>query len=131
MNQKGGRQEPSAFSFGGTGIGEVGHDRFQQGRASQSIGEAIRYWHNLPSGDFERIDVDIEILDDAFYVTPTQFKLVGKSKPVSIGGVFRPLSFTHEYVSSLWLRQLHEVRKGRRPSGTTACIPISPAAHST
>ena len=41
--------------------GNVGHDRIQQGRAAQSIGEAIRLWYKLPTGNFERIDVEIEI----------------------------------------------------------------------
>src|SRR5437588_719862 len=35
--------------------GNVGHDRIQQGRAAQSIGEAIRLWYNLAKGNFERI----------------------------------------------------------------------------
>ena len=49
--------------------GQVGHDRIQQGHAGHSIGEAIRYWYNLPIGDFERIDVDIDIIED-IVVTP-------------------------------------------------------------
>jgi hypothetical protein len=47
--------------------GKVGHDRIQQGDATESIGEAIRQWYNLPKGDFERIDVEIDVIDDAFY----------------------------------------------------------------
>ena len=39
-------------------VGKVGHDRIQQGHASESIGESIRKWYNLASGDFERIDLD-------------------------------------------------------------------------
>lgn len=54
--------------------GNVGHDRIQQGRAAQSIGEAIRLWYGLPKGDFERVDVDIEMRDDAFYLTPLNCK---------------------------------------------------------
>ena len=49
--------------------GNVGHDRIQQGQAAQSIGEAIRLWYKLPPGNFERIDVDTDIRDDAFYLT--------------------------------------------------------------
>ncbi len=36
--------------------GNVGHDRIQQGRAAESIGEAIRVWYKLPAGDFERLE---------------------------------------------------------------------------
>ena len=55
--------------------GNVGHDRIQQGRAAQSIGEAIRLWYRLPTGNFERIDVEIDIRDDAFYLTPLESKV--------------------------------------------------------
>ena len=48
--------------------GNVGHDRIQQGRAPESIGEAIRVWYDLPAGDFERIDVDVDTIDDSFYL---------------------------------------------------------------
>jgi len=41
--------------------GKVGHDRIQQGLASESIGESIRYWYNLYKGDFEKIDIDVDI----------------------------------------------------------------------
>jgi hypothetical protein len=59
------------FSSSGKVVeGKVGHDRIQQGSAAQSIGEAIRYWHSLPRGDFETIDVEIEIIDDDFYLVP-------------------------------------------------------------
>ena len=50
--------------------GNVGHDRIQQGNAQESIGEAIRIWYKLPPGDFERIGIDIDIIDDVFYLTP-------------------------------------------------------------
>jgi hypothetical protein len=43
--------------------GKVGHDRIQQGIASESIGESIRRWYNLSKGDFERIDVEVDIID--------------------------------------------------------------------
>ena len=54
--------------------GRVGKDRIQQGGAGESIGEAIRYWYKLKSGDFEWIEVDIEDLDDKFYLTPFSYK---------------------------------------------------------
>jgi hypothetical protein len=46
--------------------GQVGHDRIQQGNATESIGESIRNWYCLPIGDFERIDVNIKIYDNDF-----------------------------------------------------------------
>jgi hypothetical protein len=46
--------------------GNVGHDRIQQATADVSIGEAIRYWYGLSAGQFERIDIEIEIIDDTF-----------------------------------------------------------------
>ena len=90
--------------------GEVGHDRIQQGRASESIGEAIRQWYRLPVGDFERIDVSIEIRDDAFYVAPTKYKFVSK-KPKKIILLDRPLSFTVVHQSSFWIAQLRDIAK--------------------
>src|ERR1051325_2819953 len=33
--------------------GKVGHDRIQQAEGTQSIGEAIRHWYGLKTGDFE------------------------------------------------------------------------------
>lgn len=64
--------------------GNVGHDRIQQGRAQQSIGEAIRLWYKLPPGDFERIDVDIDTIDDAFYLTPLKYKYADRTREVEI-----------------------------------------------
>ena len=95
--------------------GKVGHDRIQQGRAGESIGEAIRRWYGLPQGDFERIDVDIEVFDDIFYVKPLYFKLANKKQRVPIRSHQSPLTFTHDYISPLWVRQLKEV--DRRDKG--------------
>jgi hypothetical protein len=89
--------------------GKVGHDRIQQGRASQSIGEAIRHWYKLPAGDFERIDVDIDIQDDFFYITPLICKYVGKKRSVPISRIHRPLTIIRGYVSPLWAEQLATV----------------------
>lgn len=91
--------------------GKVGHDRIQEGYAGQSIGEAIRHWYNLPSGDFERIDVDIEILEDSFYVTPLYYKLAEGRKRTPIPGIRDPLTFTRDYRSRLWTEQLAEVER--------------------
>jgi hypothetical protein len=65
-------------------LGNVGHDRIQQGYAEGSIGESIWDWYRLQSGDFERIDVDIEIRDKAFYVTPLVCKYANSSKSVTL-----------------------------------------------
>jgi len=61
----------TAISNGKPIPGNVAHDRIQQAAAGESIGEAIRHWYKLKSGDFERVDVDIEVLDDKFYLSPT------------------------------------------------------------
>jgi len=86
--------------------GNVGHDRIQQGRASQSIGEAIRIWYSLLPGDFERIDVDIDIIDDAFYLSPLKYKYADRAKEKEIPRIERPLTFTRSYVSAFWTQQL-------------------------
>src|SRR5437764_3709863 len=41
--------------------GKVGHDRIQQAEGTESIGEAIRHWYGLKSGDLERVDVEVVI----------------------------------------------------------------------
>src|SRR5205814_2175244 len=46
--------------------GSVGHDRIQAGRASESIGEAIRHWYRIPSGCFARIEIDGVVRDRVF-----------------------------------------------------------------
>jgi hypothetical protein len=94
--------------------GNVGHDRIQQGRAAQSIGEAIRQWYKLPSGNFERIDVDIDIRDDAFYLTPLNYKYAGRKPIREIPTIDRPLTFSTSYVSPFWKLQLQDVDKRQR-----------------
>ncbi|MBI4443465.1 MAG: hypothetical protein HY649_08845 [Acidobacteria bacterium] len=94
--------------------GNVGHDRIQQGLASESIGEAIRAWYQLPPGDFERIDVDIDIRDDIFYLTPLKFKYADRPRPKELRRIEKPLTFTHVYTSPLWTEQLVYVNK-RQP----------------
>jgi hypothetical protein len=87
--------------------GNVGHDRIQQGRAAESIGESIRMWYNLPPGDFERIDVDIDFSsDDAFYLTPLKYKYAERPRETEIRRIDRPLTFTTSYVSAFWTQQL-------------------------
>jgi len=94
--------------------GNVGHDRIQQGQAAQSIGESIRRWYNLPTGNFERIDVDIDIRDEGFYLTPLNFKYAGRSITKQIPIVDRPLTFDSSYVSPFWKFQLQQVEKMER-----------------
>jgi hypothetical protein len=98
-------------SKGKTVSGNVGHDRIQQGKAESSIGEAIRSWYNLKPGDFERIDVDIQILDDCFYLTPQKVKYTSKERELVLERVDRPLTFSHQYVSSFWKNQLAFLKK--------------------
>lgn len=91
--------------------GNVGHDRIQQGGASSSIGESIRMWYNLPPGDFERIGIDIDIIDDVFYLTPLNYKYANTAKEKAIPRIERPLTFTNDYVSPFWIRQLAQINK--------------------
>lgn len=95
------------FDKGGNVVeGQVGHDRIQQGRASQSIGEAIRKWYNLNNSDFDRIDVDIDIIEDKFYLTPLRYRFSSSRKEPEIPKTERPLTFIQDYVSPFWKRQL-------------------------
>ena len=91
--------------------GNVGHDRIQQGKAAESIGEAIRYWYGLPAGQFERIDIEIDIIDDAFYLRPTICKYAETSRSITLAKVERPLTFTRDYISPFWRKQLEGVKK--------------------
>lgn len=91
--------------------GKVGHDRIQQGRAGESIGEAIRKWYRLPSDDFEWIKIDIEIRDGAFYLAPMECKYVTAVKAQHIEKPDRPLSFTLAHRSGFWMSQLRAVAK--------------------
>lgn len=93
--------------------GRVGHDRIQQGRAGESIGESIRNWYRLPAGDFEKITVHIDIQDDAFYLTPLTYKYAASRKERVIANSERPLTFTRDYVSQLWRQQLGHVGRNR------------------
>lgn len=91
--------------------GSVGHDRIQQGNAESSMGEAIRRWFRLKNGDFERIDVEIEILDDCFYLTPIKTKYAGKNKEQVIDRNDRPLTFSNRYISPFWKSQIEYLTK--------------------
>jgi hypothetical protein len=93
--------------------GSVGHDRIQQGKAESSIGEAIRKWYNLKSGDFERIDVEIDFFDDCFYLRPIKTKYAANKREQIITRIERPLTFSHTYVSPFWKNQLTHLNKNR------------------
>lgn len=86
--------------------GSVGHDRIQMGNANESIGEAIRHWFKLPSGQFERIDLKLETIDDSFYLTPTKVKYSAGQKAKTLVVSHRPLTFERAYVSPFWSEQI-------------------------
>ena len=91
--------------------GRVGHDRIQQATANESIGEAIRKWYKLPAGDFERIDVEIQIMDAKLYVCPVSCKYAEQTRPRAIRRPEFPLSFNNRVQSVLWRQQLDGVKK--------------------
>lgn len=104
-----GRDHKLASSSGRVTTGKVGHDRVQQGSASASIGEAIRDWYRLNTGSFERIDVDVQIVEDIFYVRPLRCKYASQSRVVELPIVERPLTFTQDYQSPLWRKQIESI----------------------
>ena len=86
--------------------GKVGHDRIQQGTASESIGESIRMWYNLSKSDFERIDIEIDIIDEDFYVTPIKYKQIKSRRVCPLNNIERPLTFSNDYISRFWKDQI-------------------------
>ena len=86
--------------------GKVGHDRIQMGGAGESIGEAIRRWFKLPAGQFERIDITVDTIDDAFYLTPIKVKYSASNNSKTIVVARNPLTFERHYVSRLWRDQI-------------------------
>lgn len=92
--------------------GRVGHDRIQQGKATGSIGEAIRYWYRLKTGNFERIDVDVQIIEDIFYIRPLRCKYAGVAKSVALPVIERPLTFTLDYQSPFWREHVDHLDPG-------------------
>jgi hypothetical protein len=93
--------------------GRAEHDRIQQGHAPESIGESIRIWYKLPPGDFERIEIEIDIIDDAFYLTPLKYKYAGRPAEREIPKIERPLTFTKSYASALWTQQLVHINRSQ------------------
>ncbi|MDO8795299.1 MAG: hypothetical protein Q7J25_11835 [Vicinamibacterales bacterium] len=100
------------LTSGKVATGNVGHDRIQQGSAEGSIGEAVRHWYCLRTGNFERIDVDVQTVDDVFYVRPLRCKYASGSKNVDLEIIERPLTFTQDYQSAFWRRHLHGLDPG-------------------
>lgn len=89
--------------------GKVGHDRIQQGaQATESIGEAIRRWYRLNDADFERIDIDVDGLQDGhFVIWPAKVTWRGKMRSqVLTRPSAHPLSFHNDDQSRLWREQI-------------------------
>jgi hypothetical protein len=86
--------------------GFVGHDRIQQGSSEGSIGEEIRRWYSLSTGDFERIDVEIDIIDNAFYIKPTHYRKTNRKRTMPLLSAERSLTITNQYISSFWRNQI-------------------------
>ena len=98
---------------GKTVTGRVGHDRIQQAQASNSIGEAIRYWYGIEGGrDFETIEIDVIIHGDGhFIVVPTAVLIRGAARSRVLEKVIWPLSFHRDHQSKLWRQQIEAVRQ--------------------
>lgn len=93
--------------------GSVGHDRVQQGQGDESIGEQIRRWYCLPAGQFERIDIEVDTIDDAFYIRPLICRYAASNRMRTLQKVERPLTFTLDYMSPFWKRQLGKIRESQ------------------
>ncbi len=104
-----GKNHKLASVDGKVTTGKVEHDRIQQGKASASIGEAIRHWYRLNTGNFERIDVDVQIVDDILYVRPLRCKYASHAKRIELPVIERPLTFTLDYQSPFWRDQIESI----------------------
>jgi hypothetical protein len=92
--------------------GKVGHDRIQQAGGEQSIGEAIRYWYGLKDGDFETIEVEVQVHpDEHFILIPRAVKMRNGKRVRSLEKVHAPLSFHRDHQSKFWRQQITAVRK--------------------
>ena len=93
--------------------GRVGHDRIQQGGAAKSIGEDIRHWYRLKTGNLDRIDLDVQVVDDIFYLKPLRCRYASKPvKSIDLPLVDHPLTFTNDYQSPFWRDHLKTVDRG-------------------
>ena len=60
-------------------------------------------------GNFERIDLDVQIVEDIFYVLPLRCKCASRSKTITLPVTERPLTFTLQYQSPFWRQQITSV----------------------
>src|SRR5437660_11897101 len=70
---------------------------------------AIRDWYRLNTGNFERIDVDVQIVEDIFYVRPLRCKYASNPRTIELPLIERPLTFTVDYQSPFWRDQIASV----------------------
>jgi len=92
--------------------GNVGHDRIQQGSADRSIGEEIRHWYGLKTGDFETIEIEVEIHEDGhFIVVPTAVMMRDRKREQKLERIHRPLSMHAGYQSKFWREEIERRRK--------------------
>lgn len=89
------------------------HERIQKAGGPASIGEEIRRWYRLKPGDFYRIDIEIQILDDKFYLTPLGYNYGEGRKIQAIPQPEFLLSYNNRRQSDLWKQQLAHVEKAR------------------
>jgi hypothetical protein len=61
--------------------------------------------------------VEIDILEDFFYLAPTKYKYASSTKIREITRIERSLTFTRDYVSPFWKEQITHVEE--KKSGTT------------
>jgi hypothetical protein len=87
------------------------HEAIQKAGAPGSIGEEIRHWYRLKPGDFYRIDIEIQVLDDKLYLTPLGYNYGEGSRIQPIQRPEFPLSFNDRRQSELWKRQLKHVQQ--------------------
>jgi len=87
------------------------HERIQKAGAPASIGGEIRRWYRLKPGDLYRIDIEIQVLDDKFYLTPLEYNYQKGSRMQTIQRPEFPLSFNDRRQSDLWKRQLTHVQQ--------------------
>lgn len=66
----------------------------------------------MKSGDFERIDVKIELPEAGhFILIPTEVKLRDKTRVIPLEQNHRPLSFHEHHQGKLWKEQIERLRK--------------------
>src|SRR5207249_8574436 len=61
------------------------------------------------TGNFERVDVDVQIVEDIFYVRPLRCKYASHPRVIELPVIERPLTFTLDYQSPFWRNQIESV----------------------